>query len=333
MKKVLIHIGTPKTGSTSIQSALANLSSTNINYPNIENNGHQNIEILFKKKRKHLNRGLHSSFKLKTRNYTQYYKFFSSKIKEELNSKNDLIISSEFLFNMTEDEILELKKMLKEYNFQKVKILCYVRRPDLYYLSHVQQEIKASTKFPQPSNFHCDYKKNIQKWIKHFGLDNVTIKEFSRNVLFKNDVVEDFNKTINTFFKENIDLESRIDNTSMPSEAMYIMQQVRSYMETEDGLIHPTSNKIFKILTSKKMKNKGTKAKLIKDIRSKILFNSSEDIKYLNKLFGIFQNLEIPNEDEIIELPTYNFVTEMLEDINREKMLDIALHCLVDSHG
>ena len=170
-KKLLIHIGTGKTGSSAIQSALKGLKS----------------ERLFFEFRKNA-----SSIK---RN-PQILLDDLSQIKSEYT-----IFSSEWLFRLNNREKLRRLALSLLSNYD-VEVLLYVRRQDRWAVSKHNQAIRnrnfnavADLQIDLENNWlkrDCDYYEVASRWADFFGDERVTVREYDRRSLIGADIVKDF---------------------------------------------------------------------------------------------------------------------------------------------
>lgn len=198
MKKLFLHIGAHKTGTTSIQKSFSVYSNE------LESNGffylQGNPASKFRDDKKHHEEMLSGYGAVIDKEYIR------DKL-SEINFKNKNIISSEYfswLFNI--DEIIKLKEVLFEF-FDEVSIISYIRRQDSQLVSHRQQGSKnlaiyngiyysgGSLSIPtRLDNYdgYLDYNTRLGNWIKVFGSDSLTVKVFDKKQLKDGDVVVDF---------------------------------------------------------------------------------------------------------------------------------------------
>lgn len=320
MRRAAIHIGSGKTGSSSIQYALSKMSSPNICYPMVEGTGHQKIEVLFRSK-ENTSRGIRSTFKNDYNGYKEYSKEFKHKFKNALKLNQNTIISSEFLFWFSHEEITMLLNFLKDCGIEEFGIYVYLREPASYYLSLVQQLFKASSTLPNPHEFECKYKKAIQNWMSVFGKNAIHVREFSKEKLSSNDVVTDFSKSISSFFNTNITLNGSKINESMSSEAMVLMQQYRNiHKKNDDGVIDTDSNKLFRLLHNVDI---GSKPVLKKHVADIINQKNIEDINYVQQHFRIFENINKGGGYCSNTSDSYEDVQDILEEVDETIIKDI----------
>ena len=187
MKKLYLHIGTGKTGSSSIQKTFKNLNERN---------------FYFKYDRKAL----------------RFVEKLDQIIEKLETCKEDLVIlSSEWLYVRADEKIL--KKINKLSSKFEIKIIIYLRRQDELVVSAYQQSIKNldskiifnvddyalnnaklySKWFLKRTNYYeiCNF------WSNYFGKENIIIRIFSKNQLKDGCVVKDFASIVNVPIKQS----------------------------------------------------------------------------------------------------------------------------------
>lgn len=206
MKDILyLHIGSHKTGSTSIQRNLFLNREHLISYgvslfckgldgkDRVQGNLHPWIKCSGK------------CFRMRqggeVKDLTSFVGFMS-----DLPCKKVVASSEMFSWLFSGREIARLAKALRK-EFKEIKIICYLRRQDLQAVSHYQQASKVKNSpsnnfyngsgraLPEACEYYedyFDYDKRISLWEKQFGRDNITLRVFERPKLKNEDVVSDF---------------------------------------------------------------------------------------------------------------------------------------------
>lgn len=189
----IVHIGMPKTGSTSIQSALySGLDTNEVRYANLPGAYHSGL--LFScfcdlPTSYHFNiasgRSASDIEKLNTSTLNLLAEGFSDGI------NSTVIISSEDFYHLSDAGVARLKKFLDRY-FKKVKIVAYVRPLKPMLESAFQQLVK----FHSLCGFGIQYiyhpYRNFIRYDKEFGSDNVQLRIFEEANFPNEDVVNDF---------------------------------------------------------------------------------------------------------------------------------------------
>lgn len=129
---------------------------------------------------------------------TQWTEAFLEKLQ---NSNADkILISSEFFSVLNKDLIGKLRHLFRSYH---VKIICYVRRQDLWLESFYQEIVKAEPVFsppfdrwlellpPFPTSI-CNSYDMLKNWAEIFGKENLTVRPFEKQQLKNGDVFDDF---------------------------------------------------------------------------------------------------------------------------------------------
>lgn len=202
MSTLFLHIGTSKTGSTSLQSFL-NINKKNLlenNYYFYSNDTSSNFASLAYIFSDHESMSwINEIYKLDTEQKKNIYK---NTAKEKLLStvnkypNHNFIISSEHLFTMWDNEegIKNLYSFLKK-SFDNIKIIVYLRDQLEYAISSTSTVINSSylsenkidlsnflTSLSSPKNFKdLYYNKSLEKFIKYFGISNVHIEYYKKS--------------------------------------------------------------------------------------------------------------------------------------------------------
>ncbi len=292
MKTAYIHIGTHKTGTTSIQN------------------------FLFNNKRKLIDRGfLYPLSGISRRKNSFGHSHLVAVILEnteadtynpnaggwqevlaEANSlqEKNLVISSENFciskFNL--EQIYQIKNYLSQYT---VKIIIYLRRPDDYLSSKYCQLIRAgkySDSFKQylrDQKWICDYYQLLKPWQQVFGRKNIIVRVFEKEQL-KNGLIDDF-----------------LDSIKYPQDRSELIKTPRQNISpsVKQIKINQYCNKIAKdwfSLTPKKYQNNYL-AKLNNKLRkpSKIInkiINKMPDFIVSNQLLSVEERIELMKEFE-----------------------------------
>lgn len=178
-KTALLHIGTPKTGTTSIQECLAEAQVSGrlspVCYPLIdgERNHHRLMPLYFP----HNEISLHwrRNYPVDDRRFRKMRQHYRQLLFAELNSAQSAIMSSEELsLRFTPRAVTQLRRDLESVGFEEFHIVLYVRDPADYYLSSTQQALKSSADNPQkirdPASFKYRFLQAAEIWEEIFRL-------------------------------------------------------------------------------------------------------------------------------------------------------------------
>lgn len=293
-KKVLLHIGTGKTGSTSIQRVLYqnkyNLSG--VTYPCIKAHGlgQHYISLIYQPLNK-VSRADKGKFKTESE-FLDYTKELKKQFISLIQDKDKLLISSEFFEIFNIEELIEFRKTLEQYGYTEFKIVVYIREPVSYYCSLLQQQIKASHRIVQPK-YKYPFKTLIDMCENVFGND-ITVVPFEKKQLYQGDVVKDFIKHCSDFFgtflsadKINYDRA----NESLSCEATYLVQMYREKFHAKNhNKSMPDSNHLVNILTKEIPSDGYHNLSLLPHIKKFVCFNHLKDMQWLKNKFSVTLN-------------------------------------------
>ncbi len=293
MKKVILHIGTGKTGSSTIQNtlyslrrvlkkrygvdyALCGLSEVN-HYGEIIHAHYQFVDWLKKRRLEKLEIA---------RSYIQ-------------NSTCKTIVFSceSFYHDLRDEEIALLHNLFSDF---QLCIVCYVRRQDLYVESAYKQQVKVGA-FTMPfSDFaddhsnvnylfeaHANYYRLLSLWADYFGVDSVRVIPFERRYMKNGDLVEDFFSIFGAVEALSCGNAS-LSNVGFPSQ---LVETIRYYNYL--GIVPDDRRQYF--IAFLKAQAQYRDFPLANDgIRRGILKNYAEANSKLFEKFGIDQIWELP---------------------------------------
>ncbi|SPF78698.1 hypothetical protein ALP8811_02628 [Aliiroseovarius pelagivivens] len=192
MRQLWLHIGSHKTGTSSLQRALLYAQTHNLlgdlTYAHCPKSSSINQLIRVKGAGKALKttvdfRGLKAAFP----------------------DKGSYIASSEMFFWIHNPrQVRKLARVLKR-QFDKIHIVAYLRRQDSLAISHRKQavmrnaaegfyglQVSALPTYQQHFDRYFQYDQKLKIWADAFGNDNLHIRKFEKSALFNQDTVDDF---------------------------------------------------------------------------------------------------------------------------------------------
>ncbi len=206
INRIILHIGTPKSGSTSIQEFLK------ANKHHLQESGTYYLHT----KQQHYVRSLVIASMNPSRNdyFTKNNELYSQNDRETWNAEvlnnfdlamqqvpksiHTLILSCEGFFGQLSgciEELSTLKSILSKYS-ENIKVIVYLRRQDEMSVSLYSSKLRlGSTKrellSPKPS---FDYYKNLCNWSAVFGRKSIKARIFDKNQLSSYSLIDDFIK-------------------------------------------------------------------------------------------------------------------------------------------
>ncbi|HVU19371.1 MAG TPA: hypothetical protein VHE09_01480 [Rhizomicrobium sp.] len=202
--ELYLHIGTEKTGTSSVQNFLAanraRLAHMGILYP--ETPGAKNHTGLAAAAQDVSDTGpLRKTLGLQNQNDVEAYRAkLIEGLKEEYRGGafKTVIMSNEHCSSrlLREEEVHWLKDILAPH-FEKIRIVVYLRRQDDYLLSIYSTAVKSGSVRPlevpplRSAAVRYDYWPFLSRWARVFGRDAIVCRKFERATLKNGDVIDD----------------------------------------------------------------------------------------------------------------------------------------------
>ncbi len=310
MKKIIFHVGLPKTGTTYIQRKLANnrkvLAEHNIGYHQID---HSLCDCHWWFATNFFSNPLDfSSVQIDLDNGQSIENLISrgekSKVAltSEVEKYQNVILSAEQFFFLPELVLKNIHEFFNRLNVE-IKVVVYVR--DFYDLaiSEINQKVKMGMG-------ELDYlllnlpvfgvKKNIEKFVNIFGLESIVIRDFTSLRKCDVDLVQDFLRII---INDNIALKDvgKETNTSLSSSALRIINIIN-----QSGFRAPPHSKERDALIAALAKLNGDPIVPNMDSIDAFYRAISHDIKYLKDIFKINFKEKKPVEIEQYKRNTFS---------------------------
>ena len=187
-RTVYLHIGTHKTGTSSIQATLSGYADAGIRYAALGAPNHSlALYTLFAQnpERHHL----HVYRKRSPEDVIAYRESVAAQLEQELAHDSDLILSGEELCEFSVAEVEDVAAYLAP-RCEQVRVIAYYRDPLGFSGSSLQQRVKAGLgefRLIQP-----EYRRRIEPYIRVFGRDACDLRRFDRHAFPDGSVVSDF---------------------------------------------------------------------------------------------------------------------------------------------
>jgi len=229
---------------------------------------------------------------------------YFSKLRQDLKSDDDQIISTEYLFFSNPEYVQNIASFLKDY-FDQIIVYVFVREPVSFYRSHQQQILKARSYISSPFEYKYDFKGTIEAWAKYFEVK-----------LIKYEKGQNSCKTLCDLIGIDFDVLQQKDKRTKKSvsiEQMALLEKIQRHYYTQiddqlNGKIHlKTLVHITAPFTHK--------AKLKDWVKSTIYSNHQEDLHWLKEKSGIDFLSDYPAVDEFSDLPTFENGKATVRDI------------------
>jgi hypothetical protein len=229
VRTCFFHIGMPKTGTTSIQSALFyQLSEPHLQYCSFgEVNGSRGMSTLFSETPG--NFVWNKLLGLDDQSVAQYRKQLESRrnraVRRARSRGADLVISAESGWNMTSSELARIKAWLNSEGYE-VKVVAYLRPWMAWLPSILQEKIKNGlTDFAKVVDYDSltgllDYAGRMDRTVEVFGEDAVDWRKYDRRSLRSGCAVQDFFECIGA---KGAPPQAPFENDSLGMEACKLL--------------------------------------------------------------------------------------------------------------
>jgi hypothetical protein len=277
-KTIYVHIGTPKTGTTSIQAYLTN------NDEKLANDGYLVPKSSRLQKKNHIllpnyclkgkrisdlniRNGIQSEKQLK-----QFRDNFYHDFREEISQfeGHGVILSSEQLYGklQSEKDIQELKNIFEDL-YDEIKIIVYIREQAEMLCSLYSTRIKGGNTYTMPGQDRFsrtqifDFNQRLKLWERVFGIENIVLRIFEKDKLHEKDVVSDFCKAINI---PKYEFEPIRLNQSLNAKQCEFLRLINEYIPSQLGRkVNPVRGNLRKMVAATKIESPPVSALINKD--------------------------------------------------------------------
>ncbi len=323
-KKLYLHIGWHKTGSTSIQHFLLKNKQKLINEEKI----YYPDEGLLKSAHHLISWGFRnippSSFRMgevPVQGADEIFNDISNSAYQ--NNCNTVIVSSEDFCALQPDEIKQLVSVIQRHHFD-IKMIAYLRRQDQFFESAYNMQVKwwvtryklDFSDYLKSHNTIIDYTSAIEGWANALGAENIILRPFNQEKLIGGDVRTDFCNTVGINWK-NYGITIERTNISLSAQTLEFLKTMNNLDLQEDE-----HKKIVRRLLEYDAKQKQPKCVLFTpDERIAFLDMFKESNKVLERYFHNLDFLALNDK----KLPEKNVKPLALSEFN--KILKFAATC------
>lgn len=322
--KVVLHIGLPKTGSTSIQSALARsrslLKRQGVFYPRLHM--HENHNLLSLPFSKNLPRTLGKLSKAeKAWERTQAQECWLRLGKQISRERPSMVIlSSEYFASVSRPDDLISTVMETLPGASNIEVVAYLRRPSQHYVSLTQQKLKASAKLPVPRRIQ--YSEVLAPFAARCDLH---LREMHPQKLVDADVVADFVAAVLPGRSGLVPSAGARKNESVSAEAMALLQEFRRHaFEGQDHVLNLETTRLIKAIRTIEAKHgadvRFTRPRLLPRLETYIDYSTSDNRELRNRFGFTFCDLNDDHVDGLeIEERHYRDVADVI-GVDSEKL-------------
>jgi hypothetical protein len=326
-KIALLHIGTRKTGTTSIQAALTNARPHlgTIRYPLISQDRDQNRLIAHYVAPEQMPVAWQSLSPSSNRLFRRIFV-------RELASASGAILSAEALSSwFSRAEAQALRNDLEQMGFDQFHVILYVRDPADYFLSYTQQVLKSSSSVApygeHPAAFRYGLQRIAETWETVFP-GCLVVRKYSEGE--NKDITKDFNELLQKYLGVSIPAMPRRENTSISAEGMKILQDYRvKFSKANPEVLTTDAYQLVKFLIASTTMIRQTKPHLKPEIAEVIRANHRAEADFIYSKYGVDLGLSNASANPTGLNKIYR-VNDLVESLDLEIVQDL-LHILAKS--
>lgn len=286
--RLLLHIGMPKTGTSTLQEALhtnrRRLRDVGVRYPDPGSrmHGHALLVTPFFD-----DEGMPREFRgaparARHRGVRLWDRIANDASRGDAST---MILSTEYLYGLREDRIESLAALLRSL-FDPVEVVCYVREPASYYVSLTQQVVRGSGRIQPPARFRMRTPQCLGRYEAAFD-GRVEVRAFQPTSLVAGDIVTDFLATYAPEGRRFADATPRAAvNESLSAEAMCVLQQRHLHREGPVVLTRETARLVAR-LRELEQRIPCTRARLRPEIEAALVHRHRSELAYLHDAHGV----------------------------------------------
>ena len=207
MATVYLHIGAPKTATSTLQRVMANnykrLLKAGVLYPRTILNGSAHHALVCDLVKKHRGQTMPAIWYGDVPR-GQAWTRLSGEIAEHGDNIRSVILSSELFFGQVHELTTMLKDAAQQLQGHTFKVIVYLRRQDQLYSSFYNQDVKGIRHWSQTAYqfyqthqiFELGYPAVLAMWSEVFGRENIIVRPFEAEQWPQESIVKDFCQAI-----------------------------------------------------------------------------------------------------------------------------------------
>jgi hypothetical protein len=328
-KTALLHIGTPKTGTTSIQRWLAHAqeegSLAPVSYPLWgDDHNHQRLMVLYKPY-EDLSPAMRHSYSPGGRRYMRMRQRYREFLFSELRTASAAVLSAESASDrLTPPLIARLREDLESVGFRECHIVLYVRDPADFFLSRAQQELKMAVRSfdMDPATFRYDFLGIATTW-EHAFPGRLIVRKFPTDP--GHSIIDDFAAVMQQCLGVTPPQVPLRMNTTYSAEAMQILQDYRETFWPDTEFLTPDTARLIYFLGQSRQDVSQTKPVLKNEVAEQIRANHKADAELLHSRYGVDLGLRNCTPTPAVPRGEPYRVDEILESIDPEIVRQLLL--------
>jgi hypothetical protein len=343
MTTLVLHIGSPKTGSSAIQAAIkpTRLRARSSDWCVLPTNPYRKpepagcIAALYEPPEElprvwsQLHRADPRRF---ARDVARYRALLHRRLQPRWGTRPDaLFLSSEYLWTFRVELIEQLRRDWIDLGIDRFQVIAYVRSPSAFFRSALQQHARLSTSFRRfrPHRWRYRIRQRLEAWQQVFG-DALVVRPFDRTQLHQGCVVRDLQQTVQRALPDHSPLPAApvqaAVNESVSAEELLAMQEwmLRFPAHTADGSLRRSKALWRQWQRLKRCRGDGRGTAVILDpaVEHMIQSRHQADLDWLASSFAVHLEGSDSVHSEPAELPPLD---RWPEPIALEDLLDLRL--------
>ena len=320
-KSILLHIGTGKTGTTSIQHALGTAGKhlEPVRYPLFNGDRSHNRLITLYVPHERLPAVWQNVDPASQEPYRRF-------LFDQLAQADAAILSAEVLSTyFTGSEAERLREDLERIGFQEFHVLMYVRDPAEYFMSSMQQMLKRSGEATpagfDPLTFRYPIRSMCETW-EHVFPGDVVVRKFADRA--EVDVVQDFSDTIKQVFGVSLPVPPKRLNKSLSAESLQIIQDYkRTFSAGNSGMLTKDAAKLVRFLEQSATDIPQTAPVLKRELAEYIRANHKADADFVHSKYGV--DLALRETRPVLDTAETELVGELVESVDHTVVYQLLL--------
>jgi hypothetical protein len=203
MATIYLHIGAPKTATSTLQNVLASnygrLLKEGVLYPRNLRSADAHHELACDLIEKYQGSPM-SDVWYGAQPRGQAWQSLQDEMEHQKNSIQSVIISTELFFGQSKNLEPIVEEMSNYLRGHEVKVIVYLRRQDQLYSSFYNQDVKGMRQWPDSAYqfyethqlLECGYHSLLGMWSQAFGKKHIIIRPFEPEQWLNGDIVQDF---------------------------------------------------------------------------------------------------------------------------------------------
>lgn len=355
-KTAFLHIGTHKTGTTSIQQCLAEAERSGglapYSYPLWKHETRHNRLIMLYYAHRQLVGTMREMYPTYDRNFRRVRDEYRRFIFNELASAGGAIISGEPLSGFPLSAVTQLRTDLESVGFRRFHVVIYIRDPADYYLSRTQQALKEPGYDPSgmlsrtrqgdgstqsntdpimdPATFVYDFRRAVDTW-EHVFPNDLIVRRFPNTPDF--DVIADFGKVLQEHTGVTLKAARMRMNTTLSAEAMQILQDYRRAFEPNICGPTPGAWRIAEFLRQSADQVPQTKPVLQTEVAEQIRASHRLDAELLRTRYKVDLGLANCTSPNTLQPGEIRRVDELVESVNPAIVHELLIRAVKSEFG